>query len=70
MGNVPHIGQKTEKKSFWAWAKCRTTRERYAPGTKKYRHKFDLLFGAGKFRRLRYYVGPNGEKRKTVEIEV
>lgn len=67
MKNVPDIG---EKKSFWAWARCTTTRERNGAGTKKYRQKFDVMFGKGKFRRLRYYEGPGGEKRKTVEIEV
>ncbi len=65
--DLPHIAK---KKSFWAWAKCENSIDRMGPGAKKYRHKFDLMFGTGKFRRVRHYKHPDGEIRKTVEIEV
>jgi len=61
---------KENKKSFWAWAKCTNSLDRFAPGAKKYRQKFDLMFGRKKFRRVRHYKGPGGEIRKTVEIEI
>lgn len=68
--NLIHISNKTEKRSFWAWAKCTHSLDRYAPGATKYRHRFDVMFDSGKFRRVRHYKAPWGEIRKTVEIEI
>lgn len=62
-----HISKKI---SFWAYSKCTHSLDRYAPGVAKYRHKFDLLFGAGKFRRFRRYKDTNGNVKRTVEIEL
>ena len=59
-----------KNKSFWAYAKCTHSFPRLAEGCKKYRLKYDLLFGMKKFIRLRRYVGKNGEIRRTVEIEI
>ena len=58
------------KKKFWPHAKCTHSRGRYAEGCKKYRLKYDLLFGLKKFIRFRRYEGPDGEVRRTVEIEI
>ncbi len=62
--------QENNSKSFWPWAKCTKSIKRFDPGAAKYRHKFDLMFGKDKFRRVRHYKGLDGERRKTVEIEV
>ena len=59
-----------ENKHFWPHAKCTHSFPRYAEGCRKYRAKFDLMFGAKKFIRFRRYVGPDGEVRRTVEIEI
>jgi hypothetical protein len=59
-----------EQKRFWPWAKCIKTVRRLDPGAKKYRLKYDVMFGSGKFRRVRHYKGSDGEIRKTVEIEI
>jgi hypothetical protein len=59
-----------KKRSFWAWARCSHSLPRHAQGCKKYRAKYDLLFGLKKFIRYRRYVGPGGEVRRTVEIEI
>jgi len=58
------------KKLFWPYAKCTNSLDRFAPGVKKYRQRFDGVFGKGTFRRLRYYKTPDGQKRRTVEIEI
>lgn len=62
--------KENEKKYFYPHAKITHSLDRFAPGAQKYRHKFDLMFGKGKFRRVRHYKGPGGEIRKTVEVEV
>ena len=62
--------KENKKKSFWPWAKCTHSLNRYDPGVAKYRHKFDLMFGIGRLRKVRHYKGPDGEIRRTVEIEV
>lgn len=67
--NDTYIKEKT-KKSFWAWAKCTHSLPRYSDGCKKYRLKYDLIFGLKKFVRLRRYIGPDGEIKRTVEIEI
>ncbi len=59
-----------ESKYFWPHAKCTHSFPRNAEGCRKYRAKFDLMFGAKKFIRFRRYVGPDGEVRRTVEIEI
>lgn len=59
-----------EKKHFWSYAKCTHSLPRLAAGCTKYRLKYDLMFGSKKFIRFRRYEGPNGEIRKTVEIEI
>lgn len=60
--------QKPEK--FWPRALCTNSLDRFTPGAKKYRHRFDLLFGPGAFRRLRRYRHPDGRKKITVEVEI
>ena len=67
MGDDTYI---KEKKHFWSYAKCTHSSPRLADGCKKYRQKYDLMFGHKKFIRFRRYVGPNGEVKRTVEIEV
>lgn len=62
--------QKPIKQSFWAWSKCTHSLPRYNDGCAKYRMKYDFMFGLKKFVRLRRYVGPGGEIRRTVEIEI
>lgn len=62
--------KKMENKRFWPWAKCTNSIGRMDPGAQKYRHKFDVMFGPGKFIRIRHYSGPDGDRRKTVEIEI
>lgn len=59
-----------KKRNFWPWAKCVKSLGRYAPGAKKYRQRFDGVFGPDTFVRFRRYAGPDGEVRKTVEIEI
>jgi hypothetical protein len=61
---------KNQKKSFWVFAKCTHSLPRLADGCKKYRHKYDFMFGTKKFIRFRRYVGPEGEIKRTVEIEI
>jgi hypothetical protein len=62
--------QDKQKKPFWAWAKCTHSLPRYGEGCQKYRYKYDLMFGVKKFVRFRRYVGPGGEVKRTVEIEI
>ena len=57
-------------KIFWPHATVTNTYSRLANGCKKYRLKYDLLFGPKKFIRMRKYKGPGGETRRTVEIEI
>jgi len=64
------ISKKINKKSFWPWAKCTHSLPRNTEGCKKYRQKYDLMFGMKKFIRMRRYKGQNGEVRRTVEIEI
>ena len=59
-----------EKKRFWPWAKVTHSLKRFDPGAAKYRLKYDLMFGKGAFRRVRRYKDPDGEIRRTVEIEI
>ena len=59
----------SDKKPFWPYAKQTNTSRRYDPGTTKYRHKIDLIFGKGAFRGLRRFEGPGREKRITIEID-
>jgi len=59
-----------KNKRFWSWAKVTHSLKRFDPGAAKYRHKYDMLFGYGKFIRVRRYKGPGGEIRRTVEIEI
>ena len=70
MPSLPDIAEKQCKKAFWPNAKCTNSLRPYDPGTKKYRHKASVLVGQKKLVRVRHYDGPNGEKRKTIEIEV
>jgi hypothetical protein len=58
------------KKSFYPWAKITHSLPRLSNGCKKYRLKYDLMFGNKKFIRFRRYVGRDGEIRRTVEIEI
>ena len=67
---MPHIANKKNVFNYWSWATVTNTIQRWGPGAAKYRHKYDLMFGKGKFRRVRHYKGPGGEIRKTIEIEV
>jgi len=55
---------------FWSWAKVTHSLPRLADGVKKYRLKYELMFGRGKFVRFRRYKGPNDEIRRTIEIEI
>ena len=59
-----------KKINFWAYAKCTHSLKRFDPGVAKYRHKYDVLFGKDKFRKLRYYKDPTGKIKKTIEIEI
>jgi len=70
LNELSTYSQENQKKSFWAWASVSKTIQRWGPGAKKYRQKYDLMFGKDKLRRVRYYKGPGGEIRKTVEIEI
>lgn len=65
-----HLSQKNNKKSFWAYAKCTHSLPRFSEGCKKYRQNYDLMFGVKKFIRMRRYKSPDGEIRRTVEIEI
>jgi len=65
-----HISKNKRVKKFWPYAKCTHSFKRFDPGAAKYRQKYDLMFGRGKFRKVRHYKGPGGEIRQTVEIEV
>ena len=70
MSDLPHTANNKNGKPFWPWSKVTNTIQRFGPGATKYRHKYDLIFGKGKFRKVRHYKGPGGETRRTVEIEV
>ena len=58
------------KKSFWPFARCIKSLGRYDAGVKKYRHRFDGIYGPGTFIRFRRYQGADGEIRKTVEVVI
>ena len=58
------------KKSFWPFAKCTHSLPRFAAGCTQYRRRYDLMFGTKKFIRMRRYKGPDGEIRRTVEVEI
>jgi hypothetical protein len=62
--------EKQTRAKFWPQAVCTNSLDRFAPGAKKYRQRFDLMFGPGAFRRLRRYRHPGGRKKITVEIEI
>jgi len=59
-----------KQQKFWPQAVCTNSLDRFSPGAKKYRQRFDLMFGAGTFRRLRRYRHPDGRKKITVEVEI
>jgi hypothetical protein len=62
--------EKQKQEKFWPRAVCTNSLDRFAPGAKKYRHRYDLLFGAGAFRRVRRYRHPDGRRKITVEVEI
>jgi hypothetical protein len=64
------VSKNKNDKSFWAYSKVTHSLPRNTDGCKKYRQKFDFIFGLKKFIRMRRYKGPDGEIRRTVEIEI
>jgi len=65
--NIPNTEQK--KDSFWHYCEHEKTYKRDHPRMALKRAKYDILFGKGRFRALRYWRDPRtGEKRQTIEI--
>ena len=65
--NLPDIN---ENSNFFSDCTVYKTLRPYDPGAKKYRAKAAILVGPGKLVKVRHYRNPDGETRKTIEVEI